>query len=86
MLFKLAELITCNVGVVQQTVVLQEHAFKIFKGGWHLPLQLQPVDPTCRIAHHQGDSALTGLEYQLLFGGHVLHTDRYVLPFKGGEP
>ena len=30
-MFKLTELITCNVGIIQWAVVLQEHAFKSSK-------------------------------------------------------
>ena len=75
-----------NVGVVQQTEVLQEHAFKVFKAGQHLLLHFQPIDPTCRIARHQGDGVLAGLECWLPFGGHMINTNRNVVPFKGGEP
>ena len=53
----------CNAGIIQHTVVFQEHAFKVFEGGRHLSLYLEPVDPTCCIAHHQGNSMLIGLEH-----------------------
>ena len=85
-MFKLAELITCNVGVVQRTVVLQEHAFKLFKAGRHLALHFQSVDPAFRVARHQGDGILAGLECRLPSGGHIINTDHNEVPFKGTEP
>ena len=85
-MFKIVELIMCNVGIIQRAAVFQEYPFKVFKGGRQLPLDPQPVDPTCRIARHQGKGILTGLEYQLFIIGYILNTNRYVISFKGGEP
>lgn len=84
-LFKLMKLLACNVGIIQQTVVFQEHAFKVFEGGWHLLLHLQLVDPMCPIAHHQGNGVLTGLDCRLFISGHIFNTKHYVISFKGGE-
>ena len=75
-----------NIGIVQRTVVLQEHTFKFFKVGHHFPLHFQPINPTCSIARHQGDGILAGLKCCLPLGGHVINTKRYVIPFKGREP
>ena len=63
MLFKLAELITCNITIIQWTVVFKEHVIKVSEGGQHLPLHLQPVDSKCYVARHQSNSVLTGLEH-----------------------
>ena len=58
-LLKLTELIMCNIGIVQWTVVFQEHALKVFEGGRHLPLHVQPVISTYHITRHHGN----GLEH-----------------------
>ena len=80
------ELISCNIGIIKQTVVLQEHALEIFQSGRHLPLHLQPVKPTCRIACHQCNNILTDLEDWLLSSSHILNADHFVISLKGREP
>ena len=86
MLFKLMELISCNTGTIEQTVTFQEHVLKILKGGLHLPLLFQSVDPMCCITCHQNNSVLIGLEGWLLISSHIFKAEHNVVLFKGGEP
>ena len=85
-LFKLMELISCNIGIIKQTVVLQEHALEIFQSGRLLPLHLQPIKPTCCIACHQCNNILTDLEDRLLSSSHIFNANHFVVSLKCREP